>query len=163
MISGFNIGVFTRAPLNNFIAIEPELYLTTKGASITYNSLIVDGTADFNLTYLELPVLCIVNITPLVNFQLGPYVSYLLNGKVTNKANINLFDFENNINSDDYNRVEAGIVVGAGLDVRAFTMGVRYNLGLTKVGKTQTVLGTTYRIPDSRNGVVNFYLSIALN
>jgi len=40
-------------------------------------------------------------------------------------------------------------------------MGARYNLGMTKVGKTKTLLGSDYTVPDARNGVVNFNLAIA--
>jgi hypothetical protein len=160
--AGFNAGVFVRAPLTNSIALEPELYVSTKGASVAYNSLIVNGTANFNLTYLEMPLICIINVTHLVNVQVGPYVSYLLDGKVKNVANINLFNFEQNLNVNDYNRIDAGVVVGAGLDVGAVTMGLRYNLGLTKVGKTQSFLGTSYTIPDANNAVLNFYISIGL-
>jgi len=162
MNAGFNAGAFVRASLTNSIALEPELYVSTKGASVTYNSLIINGTANFNLTYLEMPLICIFNVTRLVNVQVGPYVSYLLDGKVKNVANITLFNFEQNLNANNYNRFDAGVVVGAGLDVGAVTMGMRYNLGLTKVGKTQTLFGSNYTIPDASNGVLNFYVTVGL-
>ncbi len=130
---------------------------------MTYNSLLVDGTAKFNLTYLEMPVIAVFNMTKLVNLQVGPYVSYLINGTVKNVANVTLFNFEQNLNVNDYNRLDAGIVVGVGLDVRSVTMGMRYNLGLIKVGKTQQFLGTSYNIPNAMNGVLNFYIAIGFN
>jgi len=163
MIVGFNLGVFDKLPVTNFFAIQPEFSITTKGASVTYNNLFVDGTAKFNLTYLEVPVLCVVQVTNLLNIQFGPYVAYMIDGKVKNEANINLFNFEQNINVNDYNRIDAGAVLGAGLDVGSFTMGARYNLGLTKVGKTKTFLNSTFAVPDANNAVINFYLSAAFN
>ena len=163
MIAGFNVGVFDKLPVSSFLAIQPEFYITTKGASVTYNNLFVDGTAKFNLTYLEVPLLCVVNVTKLLNVQFGPYVAYLIDGKVKNVANINLFNFEQNMNVNDYNRIDAGLVLGAGLDVGAITMGARYNLGMTKVGKTQSFLGTDYTIPNANNAVINFYISAAFN
>jgi hypothetical protein len=162
MNAGFNAGAFVRTSLTNSIALEPEIYVSTKGASVTYNSLFVKGTANFNLTYLEMPVICIINVTRLVNIQVGPYVSYLLDGKVKNVANITLFNFEQNVNANDYNRFDAGVVVGAGLDVGSVTMGMRYNLGLTKVGKKQTLFGSSYTIPDASNAVLNFYVAVGL-
>ena len=161
--AGFNAGGFIRFPVTNYFAIEPELYISTKGSSMTYNSLLIDGTAKFNLTYLEMPVIAVFNMTKLVNLQVGPYVSYLINGTVKNVANVTLFNFEQNLNVNDYNRLDAGIVVGVGLDVRSVTMGMRYNLGLIKVGKTQQFLGTSYNIPNAMNGVINFYLAIGFN
>lgn len=161
MIAGFNVGVFVRNPITSLIAIEPELYLTTKGATITYNDLIISGTADFRLTYLELPVLLTVNATRFVNFQFGPYISYLIDNKVTNKANVNLYNFEKNINTSNYNPIDAGVVLGAGVSVGSTSMGARYNLGLTKIGKPKTFLGTAYTIPNSSNAVVNFFLAVS--
>jgi hypothetical protein len=81
---------------------------------------------------------------------------------VKNKSNVNLFNFEQNLDADSYNRIDAGIVLGAGIDIDAITMGIRYNLGLTKVGKTQSFLGTNYIIPNSNNGVISFYLAVSL-
>jgi hypothetical protein len=163
MIAGFNIGVFDKLPVTSFLAIQPEFYITTKGASVTYNNLFVDGTAKFNLTYLEVPLLCVVNVTKLLDLQFGPYVAYLIDGKVKNVANVSLFNFEQNINVNNYNRIDAGLVLGAGLDVGSITMGARYNLGMTKVGKTQSFLGTEYTIPNANNAVINFYISAAFN
>ena len=161
MLLGFNLGVFNKLPITSFLAIQPEFYVTTKGYQVTYNNLFVDGTAKFNLTYLEIPVLCVVNVTKLLNVQFGPYAAYMIDGKVTNVGNVNLFNFEQNINVNDYNRIDAGVVLGAGLEVGNITMGARYNLGMTKVGKTKTLLGSDYTVPDARNGVVNFNLAIA--
>jgi len=163
MIVGFNLGVFNKIPVSSFLAVQPEFYVTTKGASVTYNNLFVDGTAKFNLTYLEVPVLCVVNVTKLLNVQFGPYVAYLVDGKVKNVANVNLFNFEQNINVNDYNRIDAGLVLGAGLEVGSITMGARYNLGMTKVGKTKSFLGSDYTVPNANNGVINFNLAVSFN
>ena len=163
MITGFQLGVFNKLPVTSFLAIQPEFYVTTKGASVTYNNLFIDGTAKFNLTYLEVPVLCVVNVTHLLNVQFGPYVAYMIDGKVKNEANINLFNFEQNINVDDYNRIDAGVLLGAGLDVGSITMGARYSLGLTKVGKTKSFLGSDYTVPNAKNAVINFYLAASFN
>lgn len=163
MITGFNLGVFGKMPVSSFISVQPELYLTTKGAAVTYNNMFVDGTAHFNLTYVEVPVLVVFNLTNFLNVHAGPYVSYMLNGKVTNQSNVNIFNFEDNINVDDYNRIDAGIAVGAGLDVGAISVGARYNFGFTKVGKEQSIMGTTVTVPNATNGVLNMYVSLSLN
>jgi hypothetical protein len=163
MLGGFNIGVFSKVPVTQYLAFQPEVYYTTKGAEVTYNNLFVDGIARFKLNYIEMPLLLTVNLTENVNFSVGPYVSYLLNGKVKNESSGTLFDFEDNINSDDYNRIDAGIVAGAGIDIGSLGIGVRYNLGLTTVGKERSFLGTTYTFPDAKNGVVNVFVAISIN
>jgi len=161
--AGFFTGGFLRIALTNTIAIEPELYLSTKGTSVVYNSLLVVNNANLNLTYLEIPVIGVFKVTQLINFQVGPYISYLIATQIKNVSNINLFNFEQNLNIDNYNRLDAGAVIGIGLDVKSITMGIRYNLGLVSVGKNQQFLGLSYNMENARNGVLNFYLAIGLN
>ena len=162
MLTGFNIGVFAKMPIAHAFAIQPELYYTTKGAQVTYNSTFVNGTAKFNLNYIEMPLLLVMNVADNFNIHFGPYVAYMINGKVTNESNATLFNFENNITTEDYNRFEAGIAAGAGFDFGAFSLGARYTYGLTKVGKQRTFLGTSYTFPDAQNGVASVYVSFSL-
>lgn len=163
MLTGFNIGLFSKVPITRHIALQPEFMFTTKGAEVTYNNTFVDGIARFKLNYLELPLLLSINLTDNFNIHAGPYVAYLISGKVNNESNVNVFDFEENINSDDFNRIDAGIAVGAGVDVGSLGLGVRYTYGLSTVGKEKSFLGTTYTFPDAKNGVLNFYVALAIN
>jgi ABC-type oligopeptide transport system substrate-binding subunit len=38
VLTSFNVGVFTTLPLSEFIAIQPELLYTGKGAELVYNN-----------------------------------------------------------------------------------------------------------------------------
>ena len=163
MLVGFNVGLFSKVPITRHVALQPELYFTTKGAEVTYNNTFVDGVARFKLNYIEFPLLLAVNVTDNFNIHAGPYVAYLVTGKVQNESNVNLFDFEENIDADDFNRFDMGVAVGAGIDFGSLGIGVRYNYGLTTVGKERSFLGTTYTFPDAKNGVLNFYAAISLN
>jgi Outer membrane protein beta-barrel domain len=161
-LTGFNVGLFSKIPITGMLAIEPEIYFTTKGATITYDNFFVNGSATFKLNYVELPLLMVLNLTDNFNIHAGPYVGYLVTGSVKNKANIDLFNFEDNITADDFNRIEAGVAAGAGFDFGAVSIGIRYSYGLTKVGKEKTFLGTTYTFPDAKNSVLSLYASIPL-
>ena len=163
MITGLNLGVFTKIPVAPLLAIQPELYITTKGAAVSYNNLIVDGTANFYLNYLEIPILLVINLSPNFNFHIGPYVSYLMGANAKNESNVHLFNFENNLKVNDFNRFDAGVVAGLGIDIGGISLGARYNLGMQKVGKERTILGTTYTIPDANNSVITLYASISIN
>lgn len=162
MLTGFNLGLFAKLPFTKTFAIQPELYYTTKGAQTTYNSTFVNGTFEYNFNYLELPLLFVVNITDNFNLHAGPYVSYMLNGKVKNKSNVGSVDFDEKINTEDYNKIDAGIAAGAGVDLGAISLGARYTYGLTKVGKERTFAGTAYTTPDATNGVMSVYVSFSL-
>jgi hypothetical protein len=163
VLVGFNAGLFAKLPITKFLAIQPEIYFTTKGSELVYNNTFVTGTAKFNLNYVEVPVLVVVNLGKHFNVHFGPYVGYLLDGSITNDSNLNVFDFENSINEDDFNKLDAGIALGLGMDVDALSFGVRYNYGLTTVGELQDYNGTQYTFPDGKNSVINVYVGIALN
>lgn len=163
IIYGFSAGVYVKEPLTEVIAIQPEFYVSGKGATIRYTDNMLDGTACFNLTYLELPVLCEIQASRHIKFEFGPYISYLVGAKVTNMANVNLFDFQKNVDTNQFNHVDIGLIIGAGIVVHTVTVGVRYTYGFAKVGTTQTLSGTSYTIPNANNGVVGFYMTIPLN
>jgi len=163
MLTGFNAGFFAKLPVSNYFAVQPELYFTTKGAEIKYDNAFATGTASFHLNYIELPLMFVGNLTKNFNVHAGPYVAFLIHGKVKNESNVDLFDFEDNIDTKDYNTLDAGLAIGAGIDMKAVSIGLRYIHGLTNVGKERSFLGTTYTYPDATNGVINLYITLALN
>jgi len=162
MLTGFNLGLFAKLPLSKSLAIQPELYYTTKGAQTTYSSTFINGTVQYNFNYLEVPVLFVVNVTDNFNLHIGPYLGYMLNGKVKNESNVSSVDFDEKINTEDYNKFDAGIAAGAGVDLGAVSLGARYTYGLTKVGKERTFAGTAYTTPDATNGVLSVYAAFSL-
>jgi hypothetical protein len=50
-----------------------------------------------------------------------------------------------------------------GIDIGAVSIGARYNVGLTTVGKERSFLGTPYTFPNAKNSVLNFYIALGLN
>ena len=160
-ITGVNFGVFAKLPITNSFAIQPEMYFTTKGSQLTYQNVFVDGTAKFDLNYIEVPVLAVFKITHNFNFQVGPYASYLVSSKVKNVSDIN-FNFENNINSGDFKKFDTGITAGFGFEGKSLGIGVRYDFGLVTVGNQKTYFGTNYVFPDGKNSVLNVYLSYSI-
>ncbi|MBP9793553.1 MAG: PorT family protein [Flavobacterium sp.] len=159
VLTGFNAGLFAKIPITESLAIQPEFLYTTKGAKLTYNNYFVNGSSEFNLNYLEAPVLLVINLTPSFNIHAGPYLAYLLDGNVTEDVPGTLFNIQNNITNSDYNRFDTGLAFGLGYDAKQFGFGARYNYGLQKVGKERNFMGTNYTFPDGKNSVINLYLS----
>ncbi|WP_125719164.1 porin family protein [Flavobacterium ustbae] len=160
ILSGFNAGFYATLPVSDFVAIQPELLFTTKGAKLEYNAGPFEGDAKFRLNYIELPLLVRVNITKNFNVHAGGYASYLVSSKVTGDGS---FEINEEIDRDDLNKFDAGIAAGVGVDFDPISIGVRYNYGLTTVGKERTVLGETYTFPDVRNSNLTLYMSYKLN
>lgn len=162
-ITGFNVGIYGKLPVADMVSVQPELYFTTKGAEVTYNNLFATGKVRYTFNYIELPLLLMINVTPNFNVHAGPFASFLINGKVRHLSNVSLFDFERNLDTSDYNRLETGIALGTGIDIASISIGMRYMLGLNTIGKEKSFLESTYIFPDAKNGVLNFYISLSLN
>jgi hypothetical protein len=162
ILTGFNVGVFAKLPITQTFAIQPELLYTTKGAELKYNNAFVTGTSTFKLNYLELPVLLVVNLSENFNVHAGPYFAYLIDGEAKNDSQGTLFDAENNLDNDDFNKFDTGLSVGIGYDTDKIGFGVRYNYGLQKVGKERNYNGIDYTYPDGKNSAINLYLSYSI-
>jgi len=160
ILYGFNAGVYATLPISDFVAIQPELLFTTKGSELKYDNAFATGNAKFRLNYIELPLLVRVNVTKNFNIHAGGYASYLVSSKVTGSGD---FDFNEDIDTDDLAKFDAGLSAGLGVDFNPISVGVRYNYGLTTVGKERTVAGTTYTFPDAKNSNLTLYLSYKLN
>ena len=157
VLTGFNIGFFAKMPVAENISFQPEISYTGKGAELVYNYAIVEGTAQFKLNYIEVPLLLVVNLTQNLNIHAGPYAAYLISSKTTNKSDSGSYNFEDNIDVDDFNRLDAGLAGGIGLDLEQVSLGVRYNYGLTKIGKDDP--SSNFTSPDAKNSVISVYAS----
>ncbi len=115
-----------------------------KDAELEYNNAFASGTGKFRLNYIEVPLLLRVNITKNFNVHAGGYASYLVSSKVSGDGD---FNFDEDINADDLNRFDAGLSAGVGVDFSPISIGLRYNYGLTTIGKERTVAGTTFTVP----------------
>jgi hypothetical protein len=154
VLYGFNAGVYATLPISDFIAIQPELLFTTRGSKLEYNNALVQGNAKFKLNYIELPLLVRVNITKNFNVHAGGYASYLVSSKVTGDGD---FDFEEDFDTDDFNKFDAGIAAGIGVDFSPLSVGLRYNYGLT------TIVKDGDDSSDLKNSNLSLYLSYKLN
>lgn len=154
MLVGFNAGLYAKLPITDNIAFQPELLYTTKGSKLDYDN----GSAKIRLDYIELPLLFKFNLTQNFNIHAGGYASYLVNSKVSNDG---IVDFDTNV-TDDLERFDAGLAAGVGVDFNPISVGLRYNYGLTTIGKEREVLGQTYNTLDAKNSSFNLYVSYKL-
>lgn len=163
MLTGFNIGLFAKFPLAEKFALQTEAYYTNKGAKLTYDDSFGSGSTKFKLDYIEVPLLAVYNITQNFNVHAGGYVGYLISGKVTNESESGAFDFVEDLNTDDFNRIDAGLAFGLGYDFNPINIGVRYYYGLTVVGKEQTFSGFNLTFPDAKNSALQVYACFSFN
>lgn len=163
MLPGFNNGFFARIPLIKKWSFQPEIYYTTKGADITYNTAFTDGTTRYKFSYIEMPLILVAHIRPYFNIQAGTYVAFLLDSEVKTRSGAPLFVYPESINTRDFNRIDAGMILGTGFDIGAFGIGVRYSYGFIKVGKERNFSGSVSRFPDAGNSGISTYIAYSFN
>ena len=154
VLFGFNAGVYATLPVSDFVAIQPELLFTTRGSELEYDNALAQGNVKLKLNYIELPLLVRVNITKNFNIHAGGYASYMVSAKSTGDGD---FEFEDQYDTDDFNKFDAGLAGGIGVDFSPLSVGVRYNYGLT------TIVKDGDDSSDLKNSNLSLYLSYKLN
>lgn len=157
MKAGFNAGVFAKLPVTRGFSIQPELLYSLKGAKEDYNNFVQgSGEYRFNLGYMELPLLAVVNIAPNFNIHAGGYAAYLVNANIKNVNDQGTVVGANELSTGDFNRWDFGLAGGAGFDIQNFTIGARYNYGLSHIGKNDNLTGALTK--NSKNAGLSIYV-----
>ena len=101
-------GFYTRLPISEGIAFQPELLYSSKGAKLTYDNGI-QGTGEyrFNLNYIETPFTFVFNILKNFNLHAGAYAAYLSSASVKNLKDGTIHGVTD-LNEDDFNRMDYG-------------------------------------------------------
>ena len=165
---GLHFGIFGKIPITNFLGIQPEVLYTNVGSKTSYGGTdlattvgIEPGEVRFNLNYIQVPIALAINAGPL-NFHGGPYFAYLVSANVkdlkTSTLNPNP-TLITDLNVENFNRFDYGLMGGLAVDVKGLTVGARYNYGLREVGKNG-LAGTL--TDNSKNSVVQVYVGFGL-
>jgi hypothetical protein len=156
---GLHAGLWMKAPIGEFFAIQPELLWSSKGTKIgQYQNIpfTQNGEVRFNLNYVDLPVLASLTLGP-VSIQAGPYVSYLFNANVKNLKEDLSTGAARDLDKNDFNSVDYGLAGGIAFDIKGFQLGVRYNYGLREIGKSD-IAGQITR--NAKNSVAQAFIGI---
>lgn len=160
MIVGWHGGVLLKMPLTKYFAIQPELLYSTKGARLTLTRQDIDITARNRLYYFDVPVMAYFKVTDNVNFQLGPYFSYLFSVITTDQTLLLNYNPEDELTRKNFKKVDYGFVTGLGLDFQTIGFGARYNIGMVEIGKERIVFGEPFSFGSARNNVIQAYMEI---
>lgn len=159
---GLHAGIFTKIPLSESFAIQPELLYSSKGIKLNYDeSTMADGETKFNLNYIDLPVKLVFNLSEDFEFQFGPYVSYLVNANVDTDAEVLDYfqiDSEDEIDRERFKSLDYGLSAGLGFDTDPLIFGLNYNLGLAQVAKDDDLAYDF--LGDAKNMVIQVYVGV---
>jgi hypothetical protein len=155
--AGFNAGIFAKIPVTPGFSIQPELLYSVKGNKTDYNNF-VEGSGEyrFNLGYVELPLLAVVNLAKNFSIHGGGYAAYLTNADIKDVNSNGTIQGITDLNANDFNRWDFGLAGGAAFDIENFTIGARYNYGLTDIGKSGNATNTF--LGNAKNNGLTIYI-----
>ena len=164
---GYHAGGILKLNVTDYFAIQPEVLYSTKGTKAEYNFgdlLGEDVTAeyDFNMNYVDVPILAVVTISDILELHAGPYFGFLTNAEATTDADLGGFgDFEENsdLDDDNFQQIDYGASVGAAVNFGGAQVGARYNLGLTDIQDSEMA---EQLLGDSKHSYAQVYVSFML-
>jgi hypothetical protein len=160
--SGFHLGVFLKAPLNRFLALQPELTYNNQGTHLlNYRTsrYAAEGTVNLYLNYVTLSLIGVLNLGPF-NIHMGPYVAYLTHAHSSPLTPL-ASGTPVSLSRQDFRSFDYGLTLGTGLDIGRFHPGVRLSGGSQRIGKdlTQAAIDAN-PVNASRNFLLQVYLGI---
>ncbi len=158
---GFNAGLYHRAYITRFLALQPEVLYSQKGSSLRYDGFLSgSGTYRYNLNYLEIPVLAVFKLN---SFYVsgGPYLGWLLSVNVKDVNDDGNIQEIEELDRDSFNTLDYGVAVGAGFDFDGGTFGIRYGYGLKEIGKEGTFAGQA--VNNAKNSALQLFLGFDIN
>jgi hypothetical protein len=142
---GFHGGLYTRFSMRSF-AIQPEVMISTQGAKL---DSISGGSADWKLTYINIPVMMQFLSAGGFYIEAGPQVGFKIS---ENTGDQTIENFAKDL--------DVSIAAGFGFrNKRGLGLGGRYNLGLSKVSD---ISNNNDIDPDFKNAVIQISLYVPL-
>jgi len=139
---GFNVGVFAAIKLSEKITLQPEILYSTQGAkaenvTAPVDDILFTGDIKFNLSYINVPVMIKYYVADKFNLEAGPQIGFLTSAKTSTKLDGYSQSFDDDAKKY-FESVDFGLNFGAGYDfTKNVSAGVRYNLGLSNILKTE--------------------------
>lgn len=156
---GVVAGFYAKLPIAEGISLQPELLFSNKGAKVTYNNALQGkGEYRFNLNYIETPLTFVFNVIDNFNIHAGGYAAYLASANVKNLKDGTITGVTE-LNAENFNRLDYGLVGGLGVDFENVTIGMRYNYGLKQVGHSGSLSGDL--TTNSKNSALSLYVGFA--
>ncbi len=130
---GICIGGFITVNISEMFAIQPEVLYSMKGSKVEGTLFGETFKVEFNLSYLEIPVLVKLRIPTQGNVKPSLFVGPSLAIKLSGKGKIEYAGESEEEDLEELKDTDFGLIMGAGIDFGKLTVDLRYNLGLTKI------------------------------
>ena len=148
--SGLAVGVFYCVDITDEFSIQPEMNYTMKGVR---DSGVTDGNdwaLNFNIDYLEFPVLVKYRFPSFGKFEPNLFAGPYLGIKLSAKTKVTLNEESVSEDVEDIRSTDFGVVIGGGLDFELWSghliLDARYAYGLVDVSTEGMEKKTLHRV-----------------
>ena len=154
---GVHGGVYGQLFVNEGFAIQPELNYSTKGNKVVTEFGIIDQETKFNLSYLDVPVLAVFKLGNAAEIHAGPYWSYLVGANINTEGDLG--DDFRQLDRDNFDNWDYGLVGGVGFNFGDVQVGARYNYGLNEIARSE---GAKRFLGNAKNSLGQIYVALNL-
>lgn len=143
--TSFHVGVVGEFPLADIFSLQVEALYSGQGFESDVDGGLVggDGKVEYQLDYINVPVLAKIYATKGLSFEVGPQFSFKVNEEIDSDANDDGGDFD----LDEAKDFEFGVAGGLTFqtDMGIFATG-RYIYGLTDIIEDADVKNSVFQI-----------------
>jgi opacity protein-like surface antigen len=128
--TSFNLGLLAEIPVSDKFSIQPEVLYSGQGYDIASRNNTND--VEYQLDYINVPVLAKFYLVEGLSLEAGPQVGFLVNSEIDSNPSQDIGDVP--LNEDQFNKVDLSLGLGASYKFRGgFFVNARYNYGLSDV------------------------------
>jgi hypothetical protein len=144
---GYHFGGMASFDLSENLYLQPEFVVSLQGSGYSYSERELNEmwsvTGNYNLTYLNLPVMAKLFLTEEVSIHFGPQLGFLLSamdvGKVSNDTGSESELYNDNV-KQDFKPMDVSVGLGIGYELATgLNFNARYNHGLSNLNTVNDV------------------------
>lgn len=144
---GYHVGAYANIGLTDMFALEPGLFLSSKGYKVEESEteefmgevMKYEYEGKSNITYLDIPVLARISTASGFNVFVGPQFSFLLGNKYKEEETMSTggvteTESDEDSSTEGMNKLDLGLALGVGYQLESglnFNLG--YDLGLSNI------------------------------
>ncbi|WP_296151692.1 porin family protein [uncultured Flavobacterium sp.] len=147
--TSFHVGALAEFPVAEIFSVQVEALYSGQGfeSDIEGDFFGGDGKVEYQLDYINVPVLAKLYVTKGFSFEVGPQFSFKVNEEIDFNANGNDGDID--LEGSEYEAKDFEFGIAAGLtfqtDMGLFATG-RYNYGLTEIIENSDAKNSVFQI-----------------
>lgn len=145
--TGFNLGVLAEIPVADRFSIQPEVLYSAQGYTIDSrdqaNVLDVDDNVEYQLDYVQVPVLAKIYLIEGLSLQAGPSFNFLVNEEIDFEP----LDNDGELPRDNAQDFEFGVAGGLEYKINnGFFIQGRYTYGFTDTFEDTEANNSTFQV-----------------